>query len=72
MTTQPHAKGEPASTLDELAFFQDVEPVLNFEELLGKSFPEDESSEEFAAMLREWRYGHNDPQGKSPTPPHSC
>ena len=55
MTAQPHSKGEAAPTLHELAICQGVEPILNFEELLGKPSPEDESPEEFAALLREWR-----------------
>lgn len=53
----------PASRLDEparpslqdLAAQQGVLPVEEFEALLGKPSPKDESAEEFAAKLREWR-----------------
>ena len=42
-------------SFEELAAQQGVLPVDDFEALLGKPAPEDESLEEFAAMLREWR-----------------
>ncbi len=54
-TDQFQLKVEPTPTFEELAKSQGVEPVLNFEELLGTPSPEDESVEEFANMLRQWR-----------------
>ena len=42
-------------SFDELAAQQGVTPVDNFETLLGVRLPEDESAEEIAASLREWR-----------------
>jgi len=44
-----------ATTLDELAASQGVHPVMEFDSLLGHPSAEDESIEEFSAMLREWR-----------------
>jgi len=38
-----------------LAAQQHVTPIDDFEALLGRPYPEDESTEEFAAALREWR-----------------
>ena len=51
---QPHLDDETLS-LEELANRQGVKPVLNIAELMGAPSPEDESLEEFAAMLRGWR-----------------
>jgi hypothetical protein len=45
---------EPPS-FQELAVQQGVSPVEEFEALLGRRSLEDESAEEFAVMLREWR-----------------
>ena len=45
---------EPLS-FEELAAQQGVAPVDEFEALVGRPSPEDESAEEFSAMLREWR-----------------
>jgi hypothetical protein len=42
-------------TFDELAAQQGVSPVDDFASLLGEPVPEDESAEEFSALLREWR-----------------
>jgi hypothetical protein len=42
-------------SLEELANQQGVIPIDDFEALLGKPSPEDESAEEFSAMLRQWR-----------------
>ena len=42
-------------TFEELAAQQGVTPVDDFETLLGRPFPEDESAEEFSTSLREWR-----------------
>jgi hypothetical protein len=44
-----------AASFDELAAQQGVAPVEDLEELLGRPSPDDESAEEFAARLREWR-----------------
>ncbi len=46
-------------TIEELAARQGVQPIADARTLLGHPSPEDESVEEFEAMLREWR-------GKSP------
>jgi hypothetical protein len=43
------------SSFEELAASQGVPPVTDFDALLGPSSPEDESVEEFTAMLRRWR-----------------
>jgi hypothetical protein len=42
-------------TLEELAAQQGVSAIDNFESLLGKPLPEDESVEEFSTWLRESR-----------------
>ena len=42
-------------SFEELANQQGVTPIGDFEVLLGKPSPEDESAEEFADMLRQWR-----------------
>jgi len=44
-----------AASLDELAASQGVVPVTDFDSLLGHPSSEDESVDEFSAMLREWR-----------------
>jgi hypothetical protein len=44
----------PDPSIEELAAEQGVKPV-NFDDLLGHPSPEDETVEEFEAMLREWR-----------------
>src|SRR5260370_27019898 len=52
----PSNPDQPASpSLQELAIQQRVAPIDEFESLLGTPSPEDESAEEFAARLREWR-----------------
>ncbi len=43
------------STIEELAALQGVSPVTDFDSFLGHPSPDDETDEEFAAMLREWR-----------------
>jgi len=43
-----------ARSFDELASLQGVSPA-EFEALVGHPSTEDESVEDFAAMLREWR-----------------
>jgi hypothetical protein len=42
-------------SFEELASQQGVTPIDDFEALLGKPSPEDESAEEFSGMLRQWR-----------------
>jgi hypothetical protein len=44
-----------ALSIEGLAAQQNVSPVMDFRELLGRPSNEDESPEEFTAMLREWR-----------------
>ena len=44
-----------ASSFEELAEQQGIEPIVDFESLIGKPSPEDESAEEFSALLRAWR-----------------
>jgi hypothetical protein len=45
-------------TFEELAAQQGVSPIDDFESLLGKPSPEDESAEGFSARLRGWRDAH--------------
>lgn len=42
-------------SFEELANQQGIKPIDDFEALLGKPSPEDESAEEFSGMLRQWR-----------------
>ena len=42
-------------SFEELAFQQGIAPIEDFEALIGMPSAEDESVEEFSAMLREWR-----------------
>ena len=42
-------------SFEELAAQQGVIPIDDFESIVGKPSPEDESAEEFSASLREWR-----------------
>ena len=42
-------------SFQELAVQQGVVPVEEFDDLLGRPAPGDESAEEFAVKLREWR-----------------
>lgn len=46
--------GAPVS-FEELAAQQGISPVEDFEALMGHPSVEDESAEEFSAMLRAWR-----------------
>jgi hypothetical protein len=58
------SKGKSEATaFDELATSQSVGPVTEFDALLGHSSDEDESLEDFCAMLRDWRR-----EGPKPTP----
>jgi hypothetical protein len=43
------------SAFEALAASQGVCPVVDFDVLLGHHSAEDETAEEFSAMLREWR-----------------
>jgi hypothetical protein len=45
---------EPA-TIEEWAALQGVLPVTDYLAFLGHAAPEDETEEEFAEMLRQWR-----------------
>jgi hypothetical protein len=46
----------PASvSFEELAAQQGVAPISDFESLIGRPSPQDESAEEFSAMLHAWR-----------------
>ena len=52
----PASSDQPDSpSFQELAVQQGVRPVEEFDALLGRRSPEDESADEFAVMLREWR-----------------
>jgi len=54
-TTRITAGTFEALPLEELAARQGVGPVTDFDALLGHPSAEDESADEFAVMLREWR-----------------
>jgi hypothetical protein len=54
-TERPAPECEAAPSFEELAARQGIEPVTNFDALLGDPSAEDETVDEFAAMLREWR-----------------
>lgn len=45
---------DPMKRISQLALDQGTKP-LNFDEMLGNFWPEDESTDEFLATLREWR-----------------
>jgi len=47
--------GAVSPTFEELAAQQGVAPIDDFDSLLGEPLPDDESVEEFSALLREWR-----------------
>ena len=51
----PVPESEAAPSFEDLAARQGTQPVTDFDALLGHPSAEDESVEEFAAMLREWR-----------------
>jgi hypothetical protein len=53
--TKLSAENSSGASLEELAASQGVHPIADFEALLCHSSNDDESVEEFAAMLREWR-----------------
>jgi hypothetical protein len=47
----------PPSTrsFEEVAAQQGIGPIVDFESLIGHPSPEDESADEFSALLRTWR-----------------
>ncbi|MGD9893246.1 MAG: hypothetical protein AB7R89_18735 [Dehalococcoidia bacterium] len=45
----------PTSDLATLAAQQGVKPAKHFDDLLGNSWPEDESVDEFISTIRQWR-----------------
>jgi hypothetical protein len=51
----PHPFDSPLD-LEALASEQGVEPVEEFDALLGDFWPEDESPDEFETALRTWRH----------------
>lgn len=59
MDKKSHAIGssgtQRAASFEELAAQQDVTAIDDFETLLGAPVGDDESVEEFSAILREWR-----------------
>lgn len=54
-TASSHVDQTATPSFQELAAQQGVVPIDNFDALLGKPAPEDETAEQFSAMLREWR-----------------
>ena len=48
-------EGAASPSFAELAAQQNVTPIDDFETLLEKPLPKNESVEEFSASLREWR-----------------
>jgi hypothetical protein len=46
---------QPNWDLSALAASQGVGPITNFDDLLGDFGPEDETADQFAAAVREWR-----------------
>jgi hypothetical protein len=51
----PRSEFNGSPSLEELAAQQGVAPIDDFDSLLGKPSPGDESPDEFLTMLREWR-----------------
>ena len=54
-TRRSKLESEPVPSFEQLAARQEVQPVTDFDRLLGHPSADDESAEEFTAMLREWR-----------------
>jgi hypothetical protein len=44
---------------EDLAVDQEVEPVEDFDALLGDFWPENESADEFVTALRRWRHNES-------------
>lgn len=42
-------------SFEDLAACQGVQPIADFDSLLGQPSPDDETEDEFSALLREWR-----------------
>ena len=42
--------------LADLAAQQGVQPVMDFDDLLGDFWPEDETADDFIAAVRSWRH----------------
>jgi hypothetical protein len=42
-------------SFEDLAACQGVQPISDFDALLGQTSPDDDSADEFSKMLREWR-----------------
>jgi hypothetical protein len=55
ITRSPAPESEAAPSFEDLAARQGTLPVTDFDALLGHPSAEEESVEEFGAMLREWR-----------------
>jgi hypothetical protein len=54
---EPELLGPPlVRSFEELAARQGVAPILDFESLIGHPAEEDESADEFRALLRSWRH----------------
>jgi hypothetical protein len=53
--SSPRSDKIVSGSFEELANQQGVTPIDDFEVLLGKPSPEDDSVEEFSSMLRQWR-----------------
>jgi hypothetical protein len=53
--SSPRSGQTAPRSFEELAHQQGVTPIDDFEALLGKPSPEDESTEDFSGMLRQWR-----------------
>jgi hypothetical protein len=60
----PNLNADPAS-IEVLAVSQGVSPIREFDSLLGHPSSEDESVEEFSAMLHEWRREGGGPHPRS-------
>jgi hypothetical protein len=54
-TNKAIARNSETPSFEELAASQGVCPVTEFETLLGHPSAEDESVDDFSAMLRAWR-----------------
>ena len=62
-TSNAIARSSEAPSFEQLAASQGVCPVTEFETLLGRPSAEDESVDDFSAMLRAWRQ-----EGSAPAP----
>jgi hypothetical protein len=55
----PSPKDMTDVSFEELAACQGIHPIADFDTLLGHPSRDDESADEFARMLREWRSDSN-------------